>query len=81
MIIKNKEIKDKFVEMCKHIVDHKGKLVCLYSNIEYDENFSNIYNDRNYNMLKEKMENLLNIVNKDNSLLNKDVETELWDLI
>jgi hypothetical protein len=32
-------------------------------------------------MLKEKMENLLNIVNKDNSLLNKDVETELWDLI
>jgi len=67
--------------MCKHIVDHKGKLVCLYSNIEYDENFSNIYNDRNYNMLKEKMENLLNIVNKDNSLINKDVETELWDLI
>jgi hypothetical protein len=32
-------------------------------------------------MLKEKMENLLNIINKDNSLVDKDVETELWDLI
>ena len=80
-MINDTEIKAKFVEMCKHIVINKGEFVCLYSNIEYDEDFSNIYNDNNYNMLKEKMENLLKIVNKDNSLVNKDVETELWNLI
>lgn len=80
-MINDIEIKAKFVEMCKHIVIHKGEFVCLYSNIEYDEDFSNIYNDNNYNMLKGKMKNLLVLINKDNSLLNKDVETELWDLI
>lgn len=80
MINKN-SMKNKFVEMCKHIVLYKGKFICLYSNIEYNEEFSNIYDDDNYDLLKEKMENLLQLVNKDSSLLNKDVESELWKLI
>jgi hypothetical protein len=80
-MINDIDLKGKFVEMCKQIVDHKGQLVCLYSNIEYNEDFSYIYNSENYDILKEKMENLLKIVNKDKSLLHKDVEDELWNLI
>lgn len=79
--INEKEIKSKFVEMCRYIKLHNGKFVCLYSNMEYDERFTKIFEDKDFNILKGKMENLLFIINKDNSLINKDVETELWNLI
>jgi len=32
-------------------------------------------------MLKEKMMNLVCLINSDNSLIDKDVETELWNMI
>lgn len=80
-MMNDKEIKNKFVEMCKHIALIKGEFVCLYSSMEYNEEFSNIYNDENYEILKKKMNNLLFLLNKDNSLVNKDVETELWNII
>lgn len=75
------EIKNKFVEMCKHIALIEGEFVCLYSSMKYNEEFSNIYSDKNYEILKKKMDNLLFLLNKDNSLINKDAETELWNIV
>jgi hypothetical protein len=52
-----------------------------FDNIDHDDDLIQIRESIDYPVLKSKMENLIILINKDNSLLNKDVETELWDLI
>lgn len=81
MIIAEENLKVMFVEMCKHIVIDSEGIICLYENIELDNDFEYIVTNENYPLLKKKMQNLLEIVNKDYSLIEKDIETELWDLI
>lgn len=70
-----------FVEMCKHIViDTKG-FTCLWENLELDNDFEYITSDESYPMLKNKMKNLITLINKDYSIIEKDIETEIWDLV
>jgi hypothetical protein len=66
---------DKFVNMCELIsVDTKGKF--FFDSIDVE--FTEVYNDKDYTVLKEKMDKLIGLINEDNSLIEKDVQDELW---
>ena len=66
---------DKFVNMCELIsVDSKvGTFLTLLM-----QNFTEVYNDTDYPVLKEKMDKLIGLINEYNSLIEKDVQDELW---
>lgn len=66
---------DKFVNMCELIsVDSKGQFFFDSVDVEFTE----VYNDTDYPVLKEKMDKLIGLINEDNSLIEKDVQDELW---
>ncbi len=75
------KLKELFIEMCKHIKPFAGEIICLYSNMEYDSSYNHITKNVNYPLLKKKMENLLKLINEDLSWSERDIETELWDII
>lgn len=82
MINEQLDIKQKFVEMCKLIfVNSKGKFVFPIENLIYDQDWSNFLNHKDWNVLNNKMSNLINKLNEDNSILNLDVETEIWEMV
>ena len=71
----------------------KNYFMCIISRSVYKNNDKLIFdqnlllNDNdgkillNYKPLINKVEKLVEMINIDNSLLNKDIETELWDLV
>ncbi len=68
-------IKDKFVEMCQMISGDSGEYVFWWD-------YMDIYEHEDYVILKSKMENLIKLLNEnDTLLLNKDIETEIWEMI
>lgn len=70
-----KNMIDKFVNMCELIsVDSKGQFFFDSVDVEFTE----VYNDTDYPVLKEKMDKLIGLINEDNSLIEKDVQDELW---
>ena len=70
-----KNMIDKFVNMCELIsVDSKGQFFFDSVDVEFTE----VYNDTDYPVLKEKMDKLICLINEDNSLIEKDVQDELW---
>jgi hypothetical protein len=80
--MKNEDtLKKMFVEMCKHTAYFNGEFICLYSDMEYDNDYSYITESSDYSLLKEKMEKMLKLINSDSSLGDKDVETELWHML
>jgi len=82
MINSDLDIKDKFVEMCKMIfINVDGNFVFPVDNLLHDEDYSNFINHSDWSVLESKMENLINLVNSDNSILEKDVETEIWEMV
>ncbi len=82
MINSDLNIKDKFVEMCKMIfINADGKFVFPIDNLIYDEDYSDFMNHSDWSVLESKMTNLISKVNEDNSILEKDVETEIWEMI
>ena len=58
---------DSFDKLDKFVKDH--------------ENFIYWSEDEDYPILKEKMDNLIVLVNSDHSMIDKDISEELWDLI
>ena len=82
MINSDLNIKDKFVEMCKMIfINADGKFVFPIDNLIYDEDYSDFMNHSDWSVLESKMTNLISKVNEDSSILEKDVETEIWEMI
>ena len=75
-----KELKEKFVEMFKFVVPSGKGFICLYENIEYDDD-NKLSEDTDYPFLKKKMKRVLRLINSDLSLLDKDLETEIWDMV
>jgi hypothetical protein len=70
-----KNMIDKFVNMCELIsVNSKGQFFFDSVDVEFTE----VYNDTDYPVLKEKMDKLIGLINEDNSLIEKDVQDELW---
>ena len=72
------ELKVKFIEMCKFIEVSNNKVVCIFEDIE---DHSELTSDEDYPILKEKMVKILDLVNKNESLIFRDIETELWDMV
>jgi hypothetical protein len=82
MINSDLDIKTKFVEMCKLIfLTSKGDFVFPIDNLLYDNDYSDFIKHSDWSILESKMKNLIELVNSDNSILEKDVETELWEMI
>ena len=74
-------IKQQFTELCKMIFIGSNGFQFTFDDVDHDDDLIQIRESVDYPVLKSKMENLIILINKDNSLINKDVETELWDLI
>jgi hypothetical protein len=82
MINSDLDIKDKFVEMCKMIfINVDGNFVFPVDNLLHDEDYSNFINHSDWSVLESKMKNLINLVNSDNSILEKDVENQIWEMV
>jgi hypothetical protein len=82
MIDPNLDIKQKFVHLCSMIfINRRGEFVFPIENLEYDLDWSEFLMSSDWAILDKKMSNLIIKLNEDNSILNLDVETEIWEMI
>lgn len=82
MINSKLDIKLKFVEMCKLIfINGKGEFVFPIDNLIHDKDYSDFINHADWSILESKMKNLIELINRDHSILELDVEDEIWNLI
>lgn len=82
MINSELDIKLKFVEMCKLIfINGNGEFVFPTDNLIHDEDYSDFLNHSDWSILEKKMENLVLLINKDHSVLDLDVEEEIWEMV
>jgi len=82
MINSELDIKLKFVEMCKLIfINGKGEFVFPIDNLIHDNDYSDFLNHSDWSTLESKINNLITLINKDHSILEKDVEAEIWYLV
>jgi hypothetical protein len=75
------DIKQNFAEMCKMIFIGSNGFSFPFESIEHDPTFDNLVENKEYSLLIEKMRNLLVLINSDNSILEMDLETEIWEMI
>ena len=75
------QTKENFVKLCKLIFVGKNGYNFSFDAISHYEDYQDIYKSEEYTLLEEKMKNLINLVNSDNSLTEKDIEEELWYMI
>jgi hypothetical protein len=73
--------KEEFVKLCNLIYVGKEGFTFPFEAIRHYEDYQDIYKSDRWIFLKEKMSKLLILVNSDNSLVGKDIETELWEMI
>jgi hypothetical protein len=82
MINSELDIKLKFVEMCKLIfINGQGDFVFPIENLIHDKDYSDFLNNPDWTILESKMGNLITLINKDHSILELDVEDEIWEMI
>ena len=77
-----KNMIDKFVNMCELIsVNENGNFFFPFQDVEHSNEITTIYADVDYFTLKDKMNKLISIINEDQTLVEKDIETELWIIL
>ncbi len=82
MIKEDLDIKQKFVHLCSMIfINSRGEFVFPIENLQYDGDWSDFLMSSDWSILDKKMSNLIIKLNEDNSILNLDVETEIWEMI
>jgi len=69
-----------FEKLCSKIFYYKNKFQFPFEAIIHEEEFQYILKNDNYPILKKKMENLIELINKDRDKLYEDTKI-LWDLI
>ena len=74
-------LKESFVELCSQIFVTPDGFQFPFDEIRHSDDFVSIYTSKDYPVLEKKMSNLLELINSDNSLIEKDIETELWNMI
>ena len=79
--MKEQTIKATFVNMCSSIDVFKGNLFFNFDEFEHTLENRSIVESKDYPVLKEKMQNLITIISEDNSLIELDIEEELWFMI
>lgn len=80
-MINEEKIKADFVKMCGLLEITSSGLMFPDEMIEIDSEFTEISESSHYEILRKKMDNLIKLVNSDNSFINKDIEKELWYII
>lgn len=80
-MINESELKDKFVKMCSLIeMNSDGEYIFFFDDVKYRDYELSQY--KHFNILKQKMKKLILLLNEDSiSLMNKDIETEIWKII
>ena len=63
------DAKKQFVKLCSMIYISSSGFRFPFDDIDYDDSLSEIRESENYPMLKSKMQNLLDMLNKDHSIL------------
>jgi len=82
MINSDSHIKIKFTEMCKMLfINADGDFCFPFDDLIHDDDYSDFINHSDYPILESKMQNLVKLVNKDKSVLDLDVEDEIWEMI
>lgn len=79
-MINESELKEKFVRMCSLIeTNQEGEYIFFFDDVEYRDYELSLY--PHYKILREKMKNLIPLVNENPSILDKDIEEDIWYLI
>ena len=79
-MIDESELKEKFVKMCSLIeINQDGKYIFIFDDVQYRDYELSVY--PNFKILKEKMNNLIPLLNENPILMDKDIEEEIWYLI
>jgi hypothetical protein len=79
--MKDEILKESFVKLCSKIFVSQKGFEFPFDEIRHSDDFESIYKSRDYPLLEKKMTNLLNLINSDSSMIDKDIETELWYLV
>ena len=73
-----KNMVEQFVKMCELInSDENGVIYFPFSDFEHSPEYSSVISE-SYPLLRDKMSKLITLINEDKSLIEKDIETELW---
>ena len=75
------KLKESFVKLCSQIFVTGNGFQFPFDSIRHNDDFSGVYSSKEWSILENKMTNLLKLINSDNSLIDKDIETELWNLV
>lgn len=70
-----------FVKMCESIDSFKGKFFFNFDEFEHTIENRKIVESVDYPELKEKMSNLVELISENPEMIQKDIETELWNMI
>lgn len=82
MISVDLPILDKFLILSSLIqVDDNNNIFFPFDQILYDDEWINFISHPDWKILNSKITNLVILISKDIMVLEKDVETELWDMI
>lgn len=77
-----KKLQEKFLNLCKRLfISYDKDLHFPFNQIEYGRDYIDIKNDPDYPILKEKMKNLLILINSNRNLIDADIEDVLWHMI
>jgi hypothetical protein len=75
------KLKESFVRMC-YLLEITSEGIQYPDDIaELDAEFQDVFDSEEYPILREKMDKLVHLINNDLSLVDKDIEEELWYMI
>lgn len=81
MIMEDSKLKEMFVKMCSLSYFDGDVMYFPAEDVEFIADMREIRENENYSILLEKMETLMNMINDNPTLIEKDIETELWYMI
>jgi len=82
MIDNNIDIKSKFSKMVEMIfITGDGKFLFPFEHFQHDDDLQDFVNHSDYSILESKMNNLIGLLNKDLTILDKDLEDEVWFMV
>jgi hypothetical protein len=62
-------------------INDNGEFVFPIDNLIHDQDYSEFLNHPDWSILESKISNLITLINRDRSILEKDVETEIWEMV
>lgn len=82
MIDTNLDIKAKFAEMAKMIfITSNGKFQFPFDDLRHSQDWNEFKSNPDWKILEKKMFNLIELVNRENSILELDLETQIWEMV